>query len=104
MEKTCKFIQKTDNYNIATYVFYAYDPNICLYLGYQFPDIEFKTENLREIDLSEFCENDYPCFEALRFTNKSLSNQELNTCISETETSKISNETLCTEMFNVDCK
>ena len=84
-------------------MFNAYDPNICLHRGYHFRNgTEFKAKNLPELDLSEFCPNDEYCFRVLRFTNKSLSNEELETCKTEAETSNVSNK--CIEEFPVDCK
>ena len=106
LENPLKFIQQTDNFNIATYLFNAYDPNICLYRGYL--RIDLTEEDLPELDISEFCPDDVFCFHALTFTNKTLSNEDLNTCKREAEsfaeTSKISNNTICTQEFPVDCK
>ena len=102
--KPWKFIQQADDFHIAKYVFNAYDPNICLYRGYHFVKTHFTEEDLPELDISEFCPDDVYCFRALKFTNKTLSNEDLNTCKEEAETSIISNKTICTEEFSVDCK
>ena len=80
--KTLKFIQTSDDLNMATYLFNRTDDNICLYRGYKFSNASFQEQHMTSIDLNSVCNdvsqadetNEY-CYNVLRFSDRENSGE-----------------------------
>ena len=72
--ETVKFIQTSDDLNIATYLWERTDENICLYRGYKFSNATFGEQDMTSFDLKGTCnrvdgDNEY-CYNVLRFSDR----------------------------------
>ena len=73
--KPSKFIAKSDDVNIGSYLYHEVDENICLYRAYSMSNSHMKDGLLKEFNLQPTCDtmpqsNTSACWNTLRFTNR----------------------------------